>query len=397
MADRSWRSTGGSLPLAQAGAVVVLLVTVVLTMSLFGGQLPSVGPGQAANGAPPGADPGRTPTPSNVVVVAASAGVPGEIVFVKGGNVWLEANGAARQVTAGGDASMPAWSADGRWIYYVQSVRARGWFPNIGASPVFYRMSVPVLWRVHPDGSGAQRLADGVYHTGPRGSWTWFYWLRQPTPSPDGRTVALVSDAPDPTRSDVVLQLLDLRTHRLTKPPLAEDPPLGHQDPAWRPDGKQLAYVVDGRNLTRGAPAIAILDVASGRSRLLTGPGYLSPSFSPDGRYLAATRTSALGTDVVVLDARTGSELLSVTDDGASWSPDWSPNGDAIAFLHLSYQTVDLRVATLGGTAGRWQVTGSTDVTEYSGLDGSSRPSWFIPPTSAGQPGASPAASRAQS
>ncbi len=44
----------------------------------------------------------------------------------------------------------------------------------------------------------------------------------------------------------------------------------------------------------------------------------------------------------MILDAANGRELLRLTDDGASWAPVWSPAGDAIAFLHIEGQIVDL-------------------------------------------------------
>ena len=120
-------------------------------------------------------------------------------------------------------------------------------------------------------------------------------------------------------------------------------------------------------------------DTREKKSRALTAAGYMQPSYSPDGSYLAATRTTALGTDVVILDARTGEQLLRVTDDGASFAPTWSPAGNGIAFLHIVGQTVDLRLATLDGTAPSWTVKEITDLTEVSGLDAASRPDWFIP------------------
>ena len=66
--------------------------------------------------------------------------------------------------------------------------------------------------------------------------------------------MAIVSDGPDPTKSDVVMQTYDVKTDKTRKLGLPENAPLGHQDPAWRPDGKLLLYVKNGRDGTRGRP-----------------------------------------------------------------------------------------------------------------------------------------------
>jgi len=144
-------------------------------------------------------------------------------------------------------------------------------------------------------------------------------------------------------------------------------------------------------------------DAQDKKARPLAAAGYMQPAFSPNGQFLAATRTTTLGTDVVVLDARTGEQLLRVTDDGASFAPTWSPAGDGIAFLHIVGQTVDLRLARLEGTAPAWTVTETVNLTEVSGLDAASRPDWFIPadqlpatpPPGTAAPSASPSASGA--
>jgi Tol biopolymer transport system component len=226
---------------------------------------------------------------------------------------------------------------------------------------------------------------------------TWQSWIREPVVSPDGTTLAMVSDRPNPSVSDVVLQLYDLTTQKSTIPKVVETPPLGHQDPTWRPDGKFLMYVRNGRDGARGAPMIYRYDVAKGKSAAVTGPGYLEPSYSPDGRFVVATKTSSFGNDLVILDAGTGRELLRLTNDGASWSPVWSPIGDAIAFLHLQGQIVDLKMIRLDGDAPNWTVKDITDLTEVSGLDGSSRPSWFVPPDQLPAPTPTPVSSVAPS
>jgi len=122
----------------------------------------------------------------------------------------------------------------------------------------------------------------------------------------------------------------------------------------------------------------------------VTGPGYREPSYSPDGRFIAATKTSSFGNDLVILDASNGREVLRVTTDGASWAPAWSPLGDSIAFLHIQGQIVDLKLARLDGSAPDWTVRDITALTEISGLDGSSRPGWFVPADQIPDPTAAP-------
>jgi Tol biopolymer transport system component len=225
------------------------------------------------------------------------------------------------------------------------------------------------------DGSGAKVLLSGRYI---KSGSAWFYWLRQPAPSPDGKTIAVISDGPNPLQSDIVLQTFTPASKQLKSLGLPESLSLGHQDPAWGPDGRFLYYVRNGRDGTKGAPQIFRYDPKAKKTRALTGPGYLAPAVAPNSRWLAATRTDAFGTDIVILDG-SGTEVLRVTDDGHSFSPVWSPAGNALAFLHLAGTSVDLRMVKLDSSSGSWAVTTTVDLTKVSGLDGTSHPSWFIP------------------
>jgi dipeptidyl aminopeptidase/acylaminoacyl peptidase len=383
-------------------SVVGLLIVAFVTLNLMNGTLPFVGGSAGSNNGTgngngngnPG--PAVTPAPSNIVVVPdkPEVTVPGSIVYAKAGNIWIQSGKQAHQLTGGGHDSMPSWSPDGKDIYFVRTTDKIGIWPAQG-SDRRYQMTIPAVMRVNADGSGEPvTILDGHITSGIR---EWFSWIRQPVLGPDGRTLALVSDGPDPTRSDVVLQFYDLSRKKRTIPALSETSPLGHQDPAWRPDGNVLLYVRNDREGTRGAPVIYAWDVAKKTATAVTGPGYLEPTYSPDGRFIAATRTSSFGNDVVILDAANGREILRVTTDGASWAPVWSPVGDAIAYLHIQGQIVDLRMARLGGTAPDWTVAETIPLTEVSGLDGASRPDWFVPadqlpaPTPQPSPSASPA------
>jgi Tol biopolymer transport system component len=354
--------------LAAAGLAVVAWLTLVLLT----GDLRVPG---AANG---GTGPGGIPTaaPSNVVIVDPRADVPGSIVYVKAGNVWVQSGKNVRQLTTSGTASMASWAPDGKTILYMESASERGLSPLGGGT--IYIMSIPTIMRVAADGSGQpQSVFAGRVN---QGRYSWAYWIRDPVLSPDGRTLAVGSDGRNPLQSDVVIQLLDIKTLKLTKPKLAENSPFGHQDPAWSPDGNTLLYVKNARDGARGTPAIYRYDIATGRSRAVTGTGYLAPAWSRDGRWIAATRTDSFGTNVVILDASTGTEVMRLTEDGDSWSPVWSPKGDAIAYLHVEGHIIDLRMIALSGTGPGWNADKPINLTEVSGLDGASRPGWFIPP-----------------
>jgi Tol biopolymer transport system component len=334
-----------------------------------------------------------------VVIVPEEAAFEGSIVYAKGGNIWIQTNEDAKQLTSSGGDSMPSWSKDGAWIYYIRSKDAIGyWFVEKRGRNGFYDIVVQDLMRVRADGSAEpEQLATGYIKDG---KLKWSSWMRQPVPAPDGTTVALVTDAPKPDESNVVLQFFDLETKKLRRAGVRESGVLGHQDPEWRPDGRLLLYTQNGRDGARGAPVIMRYDTREKKARALTAIGYMQPSYSPDGRFLAATRTTALGTDVVILDASNGQQLLRITDDGASFAPTWSPAGNGIAFLHIVGQTVDLRLAQLDGAAPSWTVKATLDLTEVSGLDATSRPDWFIPaellpatPPPTVAPSASPAGS----
>ncbi len=200
-----------------------------------------------------------------------------------------------------------------------------------------------------------------------------------------------MSDGPDPTSSDVVLQFIDIQTKRLTNARVPENAPLGHQDPAWRPDGTSLLYVMNGRNGSAGAPAIWQYNLATKKTSPFTSAGYTTPAWSPDGRYVAAVRTTSLGTDVVILDSK-GAEIARVTTDGRSSAPAWSPDGTQLAFLRLSGVTVDVQLATLQRTGtGAVTVVKTDPLTTFSGLDGNSRPAWWGPaPIPAASPSPGP-------
>jgi Tol biopolymer transport system component len=373
---------------APVVAAVALLIVGAMTFSLLNGQIPFRGGTGGPDGQPAA---NRTPAPSNIVIVEPEVTFPGSIVYAKAGNIWVQTGHDVRQLTDSGLDSMPSFSPDGQWVYFIRQVPGRGLRP-VGGHFNWYDLSTPEVTRVPTDGSAKpQRVVSGRIRSGQS---TWFFWIRQPVLSPNGHTLALISDGTDPNANDVVIQLYDTATKKFTKPTVSHTS-LGHQDPAWRPDGKALLFVKNGRDGSLGAPVIVRYDPATDKSRTLTGPGYIAPAWSPDGGYIAATKTDSFGTDIAILDAKTGAEVLRVTNDDHSFSPVWSPAGDAIAFLHIEGMIVDLKMVALDGPRGAWTVGKTTALTNVSGLDAGSRPSWFVPASQLPAPSVAPSGSGA--
>jgi Tol biopolymer transport system component len=379
-------------PLAVFVSIIGLLLIALGTFAIGSGDLPFSVVGGKGPGASGDVGPAKTPTPSGVVVVPSDVPpgvqVPGTIVYAKDGNIWLQTDGEATQLTTAGTDSMPSFTADGKNVFFIRTRQMTGWWPVLGVLNR-YVMDVPSVMEVPTSGGSPKRILDGLFRGG--GSKTWMNWIREPVLAPNGRTLAIATDLPDPTKGDVVLKLYDLAKKKLTDPKVPEVPPLGQQDPSWRPDGAVLAYVYNNRNGAVGAPQIYGYTVATKQAKPISGPGYLHPSWSPDGKYLAVTKTSAYGTDIAIINASTGAEVSLLTNDGSSWGPVWSPVGDQIAYLHASGQVVDLKLVVLKGSYGAWDPGDSIDLTQSAGLDSISHPDWFVPASL--MPAATPAPS----
>jgi len=375
------------LPVGPAIAAVLLLAIAIASVGLLNGDLPvSAAP---ADHAKAGDIPNRTPDPIKPFRPAVSTvpHVRGSIVFAKAGNLWtVSGDDVLAQLTTDGTDGSPSWSSDGKTLVFVRTLSTHGAVPcaMISASGCIgavagYALTYPKIESMPAADGTPTTIASGLYSWS-GGKYSYYYGLYQPALSPDGKTVAVISDAPDPLHNDYLVQLLSVGTGKLKRLALPDDYGLGLNDPAWSPDGRQIAYAWNHHSGSLGAPRIAILDVRSGKVRQLAQKGYAQPSWSPDGKYLAAVATDAKGRNVVILDAATGAELLRLTGDGGSFSPVWSPAGDQIAFLRADGLTIDLWVDTLSGSGRAPSVTDEQPLTSQSQLDGASRPSWFIPP-----------------
>ncbi len=388
----------GNLGARLAGAAVTVVIG-ALGLGLLGGPVPDLG--LTSRHAAVGDVPNRTPDPVTPFQPAAISvpQVAGSILFVKAGRIW-SVSGADVLTPLGASATeqSPIWSPDGKTIYFLDIHSKKADVPcsmvaasGCSGANAAYTLEYPVLSRMPAGGGAARGIASGLYSWA-SGAYSYFWGLWQPALSPDGRTFALISDAPNPFALDYGVQLMPAAAGALKRLPLPEDYGLGQNDPAWSPDGHTLAFTYNHRDGALGAPRIGLYDTKTGAVRFLTDFGYAQPAYSPGGTWVAAVRTSAKGRDIAILDAHTGAETLRITNDGHSFAPAWSPAGDQVAFLHVNGLSIDLWVATLSGSGRTVSVTRVDPLTSQSALDGASRPAWFIPSSELPPPSPPPSA-----
>jgi Tol biopolymer transport system component len=358
---------------------VGLLIAAVLSFGLLNGQVPVPGGGNDGGGI---SGPRRTPNPSVIFTPAPPdrVEVRGTILFVQRDSIWSASGTEVRRISGRAVDSMPAWSPDGSTIYYVETREreARVPVPETGRDST-YLLSYPAIMAMTSDGADRREIHDGLVPLSGGPNHAYFTWLREPDVSPDGETLALISDAPEPFAQDLTLGLLPAAGGEVERLRLPQVAPLGHGDPDWSPDGDVIAYTLHDRDGGAGAPRIVLYDVAEGTAEPLSASGFARPSWSPDGQYLAVEETDGSGRDVVILRARDGTLVTRLTRDGGGIAPSWSPDGRQIAYLKVDGQHIDLHVLTLSDD-GRFSVEEDDAITSDSGLDANSRPAWFMPP-----------------
>jgi Tol biopolymer transport system component len=306
------------------------------------------------------------------------ADVTGAIVFSRAGDIWTVSGHELRRLTDADSTksdSAPTWSPDGRSIYFIRTTKR----PTPDSRPGgLYTLYTTDLWRMKADGSDRERVYDSLIKDA---SGTWFSHVLQPDVA-EGGTVAVVSDGPDGS-GPVELHTIN-RSGRMSRVPARSEGELGHNDPDFSPDGKRIAFTFNHAQGTNGVPRVGIVSCrdrdCSNASTKLLRQGYAHPSWSPDGSWLAVEATRGTGRDIVIIDPRRGDVRVALTNDGDSFAPVVSPNGDQIAYLHRDGVDIDIRLMSLDiAPDGKITLLEDRAVTDDGSIDGESPPEWFIP------------------
>ncbi|MDD5677739.1 MAG: glycoside hydrolase family 2 TIM barrel-domain containing protein [Kiritimatiellae bacterium] len=110
------------------------------------------------------------------------------------------------------------------------------------------------------------------------------------------------------------------------------------------PDGKYLAFVISEPN---GARSLGVMGVDGSNPRLIQrgdtaagsyyAVGYFSPRWSPDGKWIAMIHSQMQPLDNIVVMSIDGRQRVALTtDNNQNASPSWTRNGKAIAFAKLA-------------------------------------------------------------
>jgi hypothetical protein len=152
------------------------------------------------------------------------------------------------------------------------------------------------------------------------------------TPTPTPPNLATATRTPRPTQTPVVLwldQVTTTPTPRLTPTPTATPTP-----PMPSILRGKIVFVSD----RLGEPALFVLDPDSGQVGLLTDrwPYELALArerYSPDGEHIASVRGDERGVQIYVTQLSTGISWAVTFSEGPNYDPVWSPRDDLIAYV----------------------------------------------------------------
>lgn len=318
-----------------------------------------------------------TPEPAApAVAVQTERTLPGRILYVREGQIWLHQGTDARPLQIDGTVRDPAWSADGRRIAFIRREE------SYSDLYVLDTESGRTTQITENDSTAAPRSQEYVHRV---------IWAAKPTWSPDGQELVFLSQVQpatgpddDPPIYEHPLALYRYKTALIgTRQPTNDDLLSVHQDgsdlvsPTWSPDGRYLAYVQAPRE--GGMRRIMLYDFETEEARQYPGTpeGAYDPAWSPDGNRLAFAAAQDGSTDIWTTGGpQENSTPQRLTSVGRARSPVWSPDGTSIAFLQVGDTSTDLYVVDLQQQNGRLEGGEPVAITEGAQIDATAGLSW---------------------
>lgn len=203
-------------------------------------------------------------------------------------------------------------------------------------------------------------------------------YRQQPAWSPDGRQMALtmpVAAAPGAAQ-DVALLGRDGELRSLTASVRGS-----LSSPSWSPDGRWIVFVAE----RDGEPYLAVIGSQGGAERVLEFEGRplvgLQPAWSPDGSRIAFVRPVATESDIytLVIDEQQVRGVTQLTNSGArDAGPVWSPDSSQIAFHSQRGGSWDIYLMDAQGNNERPLTTSSRQEYQPAWSPDGSRLAYFV-------------------
>ena len=300
---------------SPAPIIAALLLVLLAAGSLVGLSLSTPAPSGNPNGGPE---------------VTEGVTVVGTIAFGRGGSIWSVSGAGLRQLTTATTDSDLAWSTDGVWLYAVRHHTETGGRLLGSGSVQKYEMNVPTLLRLSAYGGSEEVIFDGLI-LGSRPALNWSGFMYGPALASDGRIAVATDYRGGGVGTDVVIRILSSDDFAISTPSLPHI---------------AIYYVQNGLSEGTSSSRIIRYNIAKKSTTRIGEKGLVQPAISPDGRWIAATRISSRGTDVVIMNPATGEVVLEITRTGKSWAPAWSPTGAQIAYLSANGSLASLNLAS---------------------------------------------------
>lgn len=249
-------------------------------------------------------------------------GPTGEILFVSDHNIMRWTNGDVTQVTENVYAASPTWAPVGDRFAYVQV------HDGFSELIVADREGDP-LEQVTDHQPEAEEYSEEYVFSA---AWAW-----SPDWSPVAEQLIYASDKNGLDRFSRPLYLWFSEDWEIPPYALPASYSIGHsqEDPSFAPGGQQIAFTARVTQETGDRTTeLWTLNLDSGvwEPRVAGTDGAYDPDWSPDGENIAYIQRDGESNDVWILPVD-GGEPYQLTDVGAAAEPVWSPDGRYIAFM----------------------------------------------------------------